>query len=247
MGTAKGNYGRKMYSDPEYKRKMSIATTFDRVEVVKYCKNCGREFTVIRTVKNGIQHVSRKERKSCSSFCAHSRIVTEETKRRISKNANPWNKNKRYKTGENVKKRKKKDCYCDNCGKELKRKGKTGLCIRCYISKKRKNIDKLSIYRRLCNFDFGLSNFSDEFDFFLIEEHGWYKSKNQGDNLTGVSRDHIVSVKYGFEHGILPYIMKHPANCQLLQHNKNSSKYDKCDLTIEELLDKIKMWNEKYD
>ena len=90
-------------------------------------------------------------------------------------------------------------------------------------------------------------DFPNEFDIVLVEQHGWYKATNRGNNLTGVSRDHIVSVRYGFDNGIDPSIISHPANCQLLQHGTNVSKGKKCDLTIEELFVKISNWNDKYN
>ena len=43
-----------------------------------------------------------------------------------------------------------------------------------------------------------------------------------------------------------PYIISHPANCEIMQHSQNSSKFNKCSITIEDLLKNIKIWNEKY-
>lgn len=101
-------------------------------------------------------------------------------------------------------------------------------------------------YRADCSFKFNVYDFPDEFDVQLVEQFGWYKAKNRGNNLTGISRDHIVSVRYGFDNNIDPAIISHPANCQLLQHGTNVSKGKKCDLTIEELFVKISNWNDKY-
>ncbi len=39
---------------------------------------------------------------------------------------------------------------------------------------------------------------------------------------------------------------QHPANCNLLKHNENVSKYKSCSITLDELLTRIKMWNIKY-
>ena len=105
---------------------------------------------------------------------------------------------------------------------------------------------KLAAYRRECAFRFNLADFPEEFNFSLIKEHGWYSPKNKKDNLGGVSRDHIISVKFGFENNIAPDIIAHPANCQLLIHNKNVSKYSNCYMTIDELKKKIIKWNKKY-
>ena len=43
-----------------------------------------------------------------------------------------------------------------------------------------------------------------------------------------------------------PYILSHPANCQLIQQSKNASKHDKCNITLDSLKEKIKEWNSKY-
>jgi hypothetical protein len=111
-----------------------------------------------------------------------------------------------------------------------------------------KNISKESLahYRSLCSFKFNLSDYSDEFDFSLVERHGWYAAKNRGNNLNGVSRDHMVSVSYGYKNGIDPSIISHPANCRLLVHNDNVSKKEKCSCTLEDLLIRIQEWNKKY-
>ena len=98
----------------------------------------------------------------------------------------------------------------------------------------------------MCSFNFNLNDFKEEFDFTLIESFGWYKAKNNGDNPIGVSRDHKVSVKYGFENKIDPSIISHPANCQLIQQTKNSSKGTKNSISIEELIKDIEKWNNKY-
>lgn len=101
-------------------------------------------------------------------------------------------------------------------------------------------------YRADCAFKFNLSDYPDEFDFSLIESHGWYKPKNRGDNLNGVSRDHAVSVRYGFDHNIPSKHLAHPANCILMRHGENVSKYSKNSMSYEELLNRIDSWDKKY-
>lgn len=105
----------------------------------------------------------------------------------------------------------------------------------------------LKNYRADSAFRFNLKDFSEEFDFTLIEQHGWYKAKNRGNNLYGVSRDHMVTVKYGFENNIPAEHISHPANCKLMLHNKNVSKGSKNSIEYEDLLNRIKDWNEKYN
>jgi len=60
-----------------------------------------------------------------------------------------------------------------------------------------------------------------------------------------VSRDHMLSVKEGFELGIDPKLLSHPANCELMVHNDNISKNKKSSITLEELLERIENFNKK--
>lgn len=102
-------------------------------------------------------------------------------------------------------------------------------------------------YKQLCEFNFDLKKFSKEFDFNLIKEFGWYKASNRGNNINGVSRDHMISIKFGYENNISHEIISHPANCKLLRHLDNQTKFVKNSITLPELLEKIKNWNLKYD
>jgi hypothetical protein len=100
-------------------------------------------------------------------------------------------------------------------------------------------------------FKFNVYHYPEEFDLALIDRYGWYtcpglKRKRQSKNTTGVSRDHIISVSYGFANNIDPKIIAHPANCRIMLHSENKIKHGKCDLTIEQLLKKIDIWNKKY-
>jgi len=104
----------------------------------------------------------------------------------------------------------------------------------------------LTNYRADCAFKFNLADYPAEFDFTLIESHGWYKPKNRGDNLTGVSRDHSVSVRYGFDHNIPAEHLAHPANCVLMQHGKNVSKGKNISMSYAGLLKRIEAWDNKY-
>ena len=80
----------------------------------------------------------------------------------------------------------------------------------------------------------------------MVEKYGWYAAKNRGNNLGGISRDHIVSIRYGFENNVDSNIIAHPANCRLMVHGLNVSKGKKCGITVEQLKEKIQKWNEKY-
>ena len=113
-------------------------------------------------------------------------------------------------------------------------------------SEARKNRSALQNYRADCAFKFNLSDYPDEFDFTLIESYGWYKPKNRGDNLTGVSRDHIISVRYGFDNQLPAEHLAHPANCVLMKHGENVSKGKKIGMSYDDLLKRIEAWDKKY-
>lgn len=100
-------------------------------------------------------------------------------------------------------------------------------------------------YQYDCKFRFNLKDFSDKFSFVLIEQHGWYKAKNNGDNPTGISRDHMYSIKDGFDNNVDPYLISHPANCQLMQHTINWNKRGNSSIPIEELKKRVEEWDNK--
>jgi hypothetical protein len=176
----------------------------------------------------------------CSKACANSRGPrTKECKRLISQKL----------TGRVVSDR--REITCKFCDKTLtitvnsKRQYCSASCMKKF---RYKEIDKTSLrhYRSLCAFDFNLADYPEEFDFELVKKHGWYAPKNHGNNLGGVSRDHMFSIREGFEGEVPPDLISHPANCQLLIHNENVSKNKKSSVTLEELKAKIISWDAKY-
>lgn len=108
------------------------------------------------------------------------------------------------------------------------------------------NRENLRQYRTDCAFKFSVYDYAEEFDLLLIEQYGWYKAKNRGNNQNGVSRDHLISVKYGFENNLSPKMLAHPANCRLIRHSENVRKYSKNLISIEELQKRIFDWELKY-
>ena len=73
-----------------------------------------------------------------------------------------------------------------------------------------------------------------------------YKAKNRVDNPNVVSRDHMLSVRQGFELGLDPFILAHPANCKLMIHNENISKNKRSSISLDDLLERIKEFEIKY-
>jgi len=97
-------------------------------------------------------------------------------------------------------------------------------------------------YRQLTLFKFDVYDYPDRFELDLVNKYGWYSPSNKGNNLSGISKDHMLSVKYGFDNNIDPEIIAHPANCKLMEHNKNAAKCANCDITYDELLVRIENW-----
>ena len=104
-------------------------------------------------------------------------------------------------------------------------------------------------YAILCKFRFSISQFPLWFDGSLIEKHGWYStpgSRKGIKNLNGVSRDHRISIDYGYQHGLDPSIIRHPANCQLVLHTDNQRKNVNCSINLQQLLDEIEIFEKLY-
>jgi predicted nucleic acid-binding Zn ribbon protein len=186
-----------------------------------------------------------KEKYFCSRSCSNTRIHSDKTKQKISESQIE----SLIKRGRTVQKFKQcKVCQtsfahkhrrvCSNECKEIA-KLQTRQRRRAHLCEKRK-------YRKECQFEFSIKDFPGEFNTDLIQEHGWYKASNRGNNLTGVARDHKVSVEWGWKNKISPNIIKHPANCELMLQNQNQKKRTKCSITLDELLQRIDEWNKKW-
>lgn len=211
---------------------------FEKSIFMVHCDRCGKEFEV----EERIDKFPSKSKYYCCRSCANSHKRTDESKQKSRESLNKYWESRGRKP--------LKHHICEICGSIFYTKKSTSrfcseTCRRKYL-RGSSNKTKLEQYRSDCQFKFSLNEFPEEFDFDLINKYGWYKAKNHGDNLYGVSRDHMVSVLYGFEHDIDPSIISHPANCQLLIHSKNSSKGYKCSITYDELLKRIEQWDKKY-
>lgn len=213
------------------------------------CEKCGKTFIVSEYDKKFPQ----REHYFCSRKCANSRERSDETKRKISSKLKEFYGSK--KGDEDI---------CEFCGSTYIRHKKSQrfcspLCAnryRSYMEYIKKldicsgDIDRIKtlslIYKNQCKFSFSLSEYPEEFDSKIIRKHGWYSAKNRGNNLDGVSRDHMFSVMEGLRLRIDPYLISHPANCKLMTQRKNSSKHKKCSLSYDELVERVESWNNKY-
>lgn len=221
----------------------------ERKEHFLSCEYCGNKYTVVCTDKEFERGYYKK---TCCDLCAK-RLTAykggEDKKRNISKGLRKYvsSYHKNYNEEEMVFVKK-----CEFCEKEFKtKKSKQKFCsIKCVNKHKHKffieKASKFNIYKKQCAFLFSLNQYPTEFDFSLIKENGWYKAKNHGNNLNGVTRDHMFSIKKGFEEKIDPYLISHPANCKLLIHPENASKYCECSITKEELKKRVFYFNNLY-
>lgn len=195
------------------------------------CNCCGT------SIKVEYRRGKKKAKYFCSRSCANTRKNrSEDTKAKIAKAL-------KSKTQYIIKK-----CqHCEIVFESVKRRNRKYCSIKCAASARKRTDNSLITYRKRASFNFNLSDYPEEFNFSLIEKYGWYLPSNRGNNLNGVSRDHMVSVKFGYENNIDPSIIGHPANCRLMRHNDNVSKYEDCSITLEELKVRIKKWNNKYN
>ena len=133
---------------------------------------------------------------------------------------------------------------CKGCENEILKNEGVKFCSKeCSRTFKRKNMTEFQKYKQECLFKFALSDYPGKFDFSLIEQHGWYKPTNRGNNLNGISRDHMYSVRDGFDSGIDAKLIAHPANCKLVPQRENSSKHKKSSISIEELKTRVENWD----
>lgn len=69
---------------------------------------------------------------------------------------------------------------------------------------------------------------------------------NSRSNLKGYTRDHILSKKDGFELKLFPEILRHPINCRCLIHSNNASKGSNSFLSLIDLFEKIKKFDNEW-
>ena len=219
--------------------RLGLKITKSHHEII-YCKNCGKEIN--KTISNEKQFCN----KSCSAqYNNKRRKHTEETKNKIKntiKSKFP-NKIKKTKIVGNKKLRENRPLIsirkCKFCGMDKPILKQKSICNDCAIN-------YYKVYRPLCEFDFNVYKYKDEFELSLITEYGWYSPTNKKNNQNGVSKDHIYSVHDGFKNNVDYEIIKHPANCQLMKHIDNNKKKCQSLITLNELLERIKKWNEKF-
>jgi hypothetical protein len=190
--------------------------------------------------------------KFCSMKCARS-FSTKSKRKEINKKVSVImtgkqlsdEHKKNIERSNNFNRKQKVSKHCVACNKQLicNPSDKRKYCSRqCWINDIEQNRTSFASYSKRCKFDFNVYEYPSKFNLQLIEEFGWYSATNRGGNLDGISRDHMLSVRYGFDMGIDPALIKHPANCELMRQAKNAKKRASSSITLKELLERIKNW-----
>jgi len=97
-----------------------------------------------------------------------------------------------------------------------------------------------SEYREKCKFDFSNTDISKIKGYELLKEFGFYhKTKN----VSGVVRDHRISIWHGWLNKIDPSIISHPTNCEFITHKANASKSISISVELNELKLEIENWD----
>ena len=95
------------------------------------------------------------------------------------------------------------------------------------------------MYRQECNFNFNPFSYPYIPGYNKLLQNKYYHSVT---NPEGMTRDHMVSVDYGYKNSIDPKTISHPANCEFLSVYENARKGRKCSITIEQLYERIANW-----
>ena len=220
------------------------SASYNNVSKVKIpnttCGNCKKSIYVVASkvaiTKHGLNFCNRE----CKEEAIKNNILE-----------NGWTDFKRKEFSEKLKttSRKKYDLNpnkCKNCNNILvfNKRNNNSCSITCRKNKSQEIIKYIEQYRTRCRFKFSLKDYPDKFEFELITKYGWYSPSNKRNNLGGVSRDHMFSVRNGYELGIDPDIIAHPANCKLMLHSENFKKKANSSITLSSLLIKIEKWKE---
>jgi len=213
--------------------------THRRGPKMKICPKCNNEHN-----KNGIY---------CSRSCANSRTWSEQDKQKKSTSAlnsekvSNANKSKAKRKLLSEKTKQKHDLGLLTGWTDKQRAKAKQIRRQKSIENKKKidNSDKLK-YRAACKFLFNVYQYPNEFNLSLLMEHGWYSATNRGNNINGISRDHMLSINDGYMNNISPYKISHPANCRLISQTSNFEKRDASIIDEKALDNLIAIWEHKY-
>jgi len=109
-----------------------------------------------------------------------------------------------------------------------------------YIQNNRSKTDQKELYKKQCQFTFNPYSIREIPGYHLLLELGIYHPLL---NPNGVCRDHMISIEYGWRNDIDPSIISSPLNCQFITNIENIKKGSTSSITIDTLLEKIKLKN----
>jgi hypothetical protein len=99
--------------------------------------------------------------------------------------------------------------------------------------------DDKSLFYKQCEFDLSQREMTQIPGFNLVIKHGMYHPVN---NPNGAVRDHILSRAEAYQKRYDPSHIRHPANCQFITNLENIKKNCHSDITYEQLLERISLW-----
>lgn len=165
--------------------------------------------------------------------------LSDETKKKISesrKGIEPWNKGKTAESDDRIRMYAEKQRGQKRIGKYVANKDWSGENNPWYgKNRSKENSPRYNGERKNREF----RDYRNQVDFLtrktyekyeqIINPNGYERVRA---GLDGYQLDHIVSVKYGFEHNIPVELIAHQDNLQMIPWNENVKKYDKVDESI---------------
>lgn len=193
------------------------------------CK-CGIKFTILVTDH---RYNKGEYKKHCSIKCSNSHTVSSELRQKISASV------KKYVETLTDRRPTIKCLMCDTMF--IKKDKHHRFCSpKCYREEYRIRMGDPKLrrqYRRDCAFKFNIYDYPELFDLSLIDKHGLFDVRSMDKyNPKGISLDHKVSCRDGFDNKYDPYYMSHLMNCQLLTHAENKKKGSNSSIEYSELV-----------
>ena len=216
----------------------------------KLCKECKSEINYEHRTNNFCSH-------SCAgAFSNRKRIeagwtLTTEQKAKISRTVIKYNISIGNKTKANHETIKTASgnfsrvyfIKCKFCNETFTAKTTIQVCPDCQHLKWKNHKDQWS-------FKFNVFEFPDLFDLVSLTNIGWVQfggnNRRKLKNLTGLSRDHMVSVDFAKKNNCDPYYISHPCNCEIMPHTENNSKKTKSSISYEELIVRVNEYDKKW-
>jgi hypothetical protein len=129
---------------------------------------------------------------------------------------------------------------CKTCKSIYIAKTVTQYCNKC--------ITKTTANRARYRFTFNIYEYPDLFDLNLLTQYGWYApgGKSGRWNITGLSRDHKVSISEAILNNYDPFYITHMLNCELMPHTTNCKKHIKSSITYTKLVELVDAY-QKYN